>query len=91
MLTPAHAGKSNLEGVVALVKQDHPRQRGENRYIRACTPEKVGSPPPTRGKFAAYVYITILDRITPAHAGKSGTCAYADTDDEDHPRACGEK
>ena len=50
MLTPANAGKSNLEGVVALVKQDHPRQRGEKGAGRPAFRISGGSPPRLRGK-----------------------------------------
>ena len=42
-------------------------------------------------KFSFGVVEDILDRITPAYAGKRLTRCTDDTEAKDHPRLCGEK
>ena len=51
----------------------------------------VGSPPHTRGKALRLDHIFQDYRITPAHAGKSGSPPPCGGCCRDHPRACGEK
>ena len=53
--------------------------------------ELTGSPPPMRGKAAAYLTKHIAQRITPAYAGKSQPYIYKLNHYKDHPRLCGEK
>ena len=50
----------------------------------------LGSPPRMRGKLQEKIPVLFDDRITPAYAGKTTGCKYADVTDEDHPRVCGE-
>ncbi len=73
-ITPAHAGKSAtfLDG--NLVYQDHPRTCGEKSTIKSISLTISGSPPHMRGKVHAGLDRCQLDRITPAHAGKSFAC-----------------
>ena len=51
----------------------------------------LGSPPPMRGKVIPPLITTVLPRITPAYAGKSGGVKKPWRLNEDHPRLCGEK
>ena len=44
-----------------------------------------------RGKAGVHLCLRRLDRITPAHAGKSCGCGRIPQGRADHPRACGEK
>ena len=55
-------------------------------YARA-----IGSPPRVRGKVTIIRHISMVDRITPACAGKSMTQSAAAQCWWDHPRVCGEK
>ena len=44
-----------------------------------------------RGKGSAYCWYNVIDRITPAYAGKSKLVDVGKDVLEDHPRLCGEK
>ena len=44
-----------------------------------------------RGKDKQFVKNKIVERITPAYAGKRGETATVNVGFEDHPRLCGEK
>ena len=51
----------------------------------------LGSPPHTRGKgFLDFLHL-FVDRITPAHAGKSCKSVISISSQKDHPRTRGEK
>ena len=52
---------------------------------------KVGSPPHVRGKARRSMTITLLERITPACAGKRARNDAQRLSNRDHPRMCGEK
>ena len=69
-ITPAYAGKNRDSGVVVAVIRDHPRLCGEKLETRHDFTEKLGSPPPMRGKIYALHLICVYLRITPAYAGK---------------------
>ena len=49
-ITPAYAGKSRLFEIVNVNHEDHPRLCGEKLETRHDFTEKLGSPPPMRGK-----------------------------------------
>ena len=51
----------------------------------------LGSPPPMRGKDALPGRYNVMQRITPAHAGKRSACSMLRLASRDHPRPCGEK
>ena len=51
----------------------------------------LGSPPPMRGKDALPGRYNVMQRITPAHAGKSSIELSDGCHRQDHPRPCGEK
>ena len=90
-ITPAHAGKSTLDGVSGTDAADHPRPCGEKTINLRITPRTKGSPPPMRGKVGAVAVRVSASGITPAHAGKSPRRQTAHRRCRDHPRPCGEK
>ena len=49
-ITPAYAGKSGIMGFAGVSAQDHPRLCGEKLFWSNTSLQKVGSPPPMRGK-----------------------------------------
>ena len=70
-ITPAGAGKTELDIVIAVAVEDHPRRCGENRKRIACKSYVPGSPPQVRGKPSSRPYWLDSARITPAGAGKT--------------------
>ena len=70
-ITPACAGKTNLVDALADLHEDHPRVCGENCFTLSETSFAIGSPPRVRGKLAFFLSRGLLDRITPACAGKT--------------------
>ena len=90
-ITPAHAGKSQLNRQSGRSYQDHPRTCGEKQSVGAGTNGKVGSPPHMRGKATAGTVGNPAPGITPAHAGKRRRSFSGLRTEKDHPRTCGEK
>ena len=90
-ITPAHAGKSSTFVQVLAGTWDHPRACGEKSSAVPCTKISLGSPPRMRGKVNRNNERRFSQRITPAHAGKSGLWCTGPAFPRDHPRACGEK
>ena len=89
-ITPAPAGKTQVQPVHRPSVQDHPRTCGENRISSISLSTKPGSPPHLRGKPDILSKSHPLSGITPAPAGKTfrdslsfSCCLY-------HPRTCGE-
>ena len=70
-ITPAHAGKTTAQGSFRSLFWDHPRTRGENQMLINNGFQSIGSPPHTRGKHRFMDFMRNMDRITPAHAGKT--------------------
>ena len=73
-ITPAWAGKSPIISHFRGVFKDHPRVGGEKHIANFDDENGQGSPPRGRGKESEYLLIATELRITPAWAGKSGTC-----------------
>ena len=71
--------------------RDHPRVCGEKPCQFVHTLIHRGSPPRMRGKGLSFLFSFQPVGITPAYAGKSGTCLDSIDADRDHPRVCGEK
>ena len=90
-ITPAHAGKSRIETLKGLVREDHPRPCGEKSWARCACATTRGSPPPMRGKGEEVKAYGQQSGITPAHAGKRSVSARWLGAPRDHPRPCGEK
>ena len=69
-ITPAYAGKSGEYGGKTHRPQDHPRVCGEKLCPGFFFSHFGGSPPRMRGKEKELVEDEIINRITPAYAGK---------------------
>ena len=69
---------------------DHPRACGENYSFSSIMSTQNGSPPRMRGKLFFSLEQSRLERITPAHAGKTTESEAQAPLFSDHPRACGE-
>ena len=89
-ITPAHAGKTIRSRPSCPRLEDHPRSRGENRPLCLSSSASQGSPPLTRGKRCCSSFQLPDLRITPAHAGKTGTPSAHAFGSADHPRSRGE-
>ena len=70
-ITPAYAGKSLQSETGFQIRQDHPRLCGEKLTHAALPLNRLGSPPPMRGKVIDTKRKMWCIRITPAYAGKS--------------------
>ena len=70
-LIPAHAGKTEPEGIVMNFDSAHPRSRGENCPSIRSRRLALGSSPLTRGKHPTLNHIVINRGLIPAHAGKT--------------------
>ena len=89
-ITPAGAGKTEVDGRSGAGKADHPRRCGENHQVCRTGSIQPGSPPQVRGKPKRLMVDSFGDRITPAGAGKTPICKWIRRWQEDHPRRCGE-
>ncbi len=90
-ITPAHAGKRPLCGILSVQREDHPRTCGEKVRDPQPGSHAQGSPPHMRGKALYGVFEGLVGGITPAHAGKSFGLVIKFLRHGDHPRTCGEK
>ncbi len=90
-ITPACAGKRNLDCKTMEHGRDHPRMCGEKTDSGHHLPTLQGSPPHVRGKVIHNIYSVRDNRITPACAGKSVFHGFFVDFFWDHPRMCGEK
>ena len=71
--------------------RDHPRVCGEKAASGGVDVDNAGSPPRVRGKGLCDQRQHVVQGITPACAGKRGTCQGQYIASQDHPRVCGEK
>ena len=90
-ITPACAGNSVSIFSLALFIKDHPRVCGEQLTAYYILSLITGSPPRVRGTAASPVVTVPTSRITPACAGNSHPLCQRHTQDQDHPRVCGEQ
>ena len=72
-ITPARAGKSPPGGSCRWAGRDHPRACGEEAPVALTVKGMMGSPPRVRGRVPPGLFQRVLQRITPARAGKSFT------------------
>ena len=89
-ITPAHAGKTLPRRDFLRTLGDHPRACGENTIKSEVVRVTWGSPPRMRGKLLRNRDDVDIERITPAHAGKTRQRRRRRSSRRDHPRACGE-
>ena len=90
-ITPAYAGKRELDKAINYINEDHPRLCGEKDTVSSRSNGVEGSPPPMRGKVFGFEIFSPVIRITPAYAGKSVAGVAVMALGQDHPRLCGEK
>ena len=74
-----------------MLPWDHPRVCGEKSGLPVSVPTRMGSPPRMRGKDVKQAIKIMMQRITPAYAGKSALRFLMRCQKWDHPRVCGEK
>ena len=73
-----------------MSRRAHPRSRGENCQARADDLVQIGSSPLTRGKQAVLAADEDLERLIPAHAGKTSIAVWKSSRLTAHPRSRGE-
>ena len=88
-ITPAYAGKTEMEICFRLKKGDHPRSRGKDQYLSMGNKQLEGSPPLARERHQPVKGLKQLIRITPACAGKTLLNCQLQTNHRDHPRSRG--
>ncbi len=64
---------------------------GEKHVCSFCSKISKGSPPRVRGEAYSYSYSSLVERITPACAGRRSGFPIQTASAQDHPRVCGEK
>ena len=74
-----------------LLLRDHPRVCGEKRESWPTSTTAPGSPPRMRGKGQRLLAKNPEFGITPAYAGKRRKSMNRNSEQQDHPRVCGEK
>ena len=89
-LIPAHAGKTRSCSSSPPVPGAHPRSRGENRMGTLRFLVVTGSSPLTRGKLSLDAWRDGVQRLIPAHAGKTLRLSISDSYAGAHPRSRGE-
>ena len=89
-LIPAHAGKTLPMPLFQSRTRAHPRACGENFHPVLWSRSGVGSSPRMRGKHQIYAHCEAINRLIPAHAGKTYSRLLRPKKNRAHPRACGE-
>ena len=89
-LIPAHAGKTCRCRSRSQPGPAHPRSRGENWGDAASVAMLQGSSPLTRGKHLLTLHAQGLERLIPAHAGKTLPSHRLSPHAVAHPRSRGE-
>ena len=89
-LIPAHAGKTSRPTPSRTARPAHPRSRGENIQRQLPVELIQGSSPLTRGKQVNRACGGALDRLIPAHAGKTAGLHRGRRGPRAHPRSRGE-
>ena len=89
-LIPAHAGKTRDGLRYSSGHPAHPRSRGENTPRPFTASHRAGSSPLTRGKRGDAASVAMLQRLIPAHAGKTNGDAHPGRVEWAHPRSRGE-
>ena len=70
-ITPAYAGKTLKQFIIAELLQDHPRLRGKDNINDIAERVEAGSPPLTRERRRLESVCGRSAGITPAYAGKT--------------------
>ena len=88
-ITPARAGKTDCEAMAPYSSRDHPRSCGKDDMALSDINPDLGSPPLVRERRDEIIQNHLLDRITPARAGKTFRWGLDTAKTQDHPRSCG--
>ena len=72
-LIPAHAGKTSMPRLLLVEPRAHPRACGENTCRSRVLARTRGSSPRMRGKPRQAIERTRVNRLIPAHAGKTNS------------------
>ena len=89
-IIPAYAGSTSQASVLAHIRGDHPRIRGEHSFAKSVSLRRTGSSPHTRGAPAMVSRWSGLGGIIPAYAGSTTRVRRIWTRLRDHPRIRGE-
>ena len=89
-LIPAHAGKTQELAAERASTTAHPRSRGENPVALGFSLILSGSSPLTRGKHREARMSQVMERLIPAHAGKTRRVQGKHSRRPAHPRSRGE-
>ncbi len=90
-IIPACAGSRSQRGPDQRAVQDHPRVRGEQRWVMSSNERPQGSSPRARGAERATAGPPADVRIIPACAGSRSRRACCPRRKRDHPRVRGEQ
>jgi hypothetical protein len=88
--TPACAGKTRFKVNLAILEWKHPRVRGEDDAFRAEGLLLPETPPRARGRLCFVHMLCVIDRNTPACAGKTQQRSIRLLTFWKHPRVRGE-
>ncbi len=88
--TPASAGRTPAAATGAARGSEHPRIGGEDWQSSNSVPLSTGAPPRRRGRLAREDEVRVVDRSTPASAGKTCGPALRLPRRPEHPRVGGE-
>ena len=89
--TPACAGRSMACVILRCSAWVHPRVCGEEKPVPYSTAAPTGSPPRVRGGDSALIGELVVDRFTPACAGRRRNSSGPSSPTRVHPRVCGEE
>ena len=89
-IIPAYAGSTLWWSYSRPTRTDHPRIRGEHRFVRPRPGSRAGSSPHTRGALGLRVPSVRVNGIIPAYAGSTYGPTRSGRRPSDHPRIRGE-
>ncbi len=89
-ISPAHAGNTSRRWLTMAATTDQPRTCGEYVVSEPAFTRCRGSAPHMRGIRSVAQRISAVRRISPAHAGNTGSYEFRCSLMADQPRTCGE-
>src|SRR5690606_18550410 len=88
--TPASAGRTCGAGTRCPRRSEHPRVGGEDHNWKAGSTEEFGTPPRRRGGRLEPCRLRVVQRNTPASAGRTRRPIRRAAEATEHPRVGGE-
>ena len=76
-------------GFLPSAMRDHHRVCGKDSHCDCGQPLDCGSPPRMRERRMLLYALLLMERITPAYAGKTALSSVVANRTRDHPRVCG--